>query len=481
MWSTKRTISAGDTVIIWITRDSIEPLVVTPDAVLHNKFGVYPHNDLIGLPYGAKVQSKLGGRGFVYVLRPTPELWTLALPHRTQILYLADISFVVNWLNIGKGKRVVEAGTGSGSFSHSVARSIGDMGKLFTFEFHEQRAMKAKDEFAAHGLDGIVRLQHRNVCKDGFGEDIGDSIDAVFLDLPAPWEAIPHAKKVLRKDAVARICCFSPCIEQVIRTVTALNDAGFTEITMYETLLRPIDVSSVPKLPSIEDATERLKQAEIKREDKRQKQIKANREKEARDKAKKEKDAGAVAGEKRKHPDGESTTDLNKAEGSLPVVGDTEEGVEPKRVRTEPDQDLATDDIMHVDPSLSSNPAHVPDPVPITLPVISSTSLGSNNKSGTPSSSSPGPGGPKMSVSKALSEVRGHTSYLTFACLIPYEYALKNGNASSAAASRSSADGSDGNASAGGELGNGKTPASTTPAIPASSNTEDAEPERKAD
>lgn len=202
MWSTKRTISAGDTVIVWMTRDSIEPLVITPDAVLHNKFGIYPHNDLIGLPYGAKVQSKPGGRGFVYVLRPTPELWTLALPHRTQILYLADISFVVNWLNIGKGKRVVEAGTGSGSFSHSVARSIGDTGNLFTFEFHEQRAMKAKAEFAAHGLDRIVRLQHRNVCKDGFGEDIENSIDAVFLDLPAPWEAIPHAKKVLRVSTV---------------------------------------------------------------------------------------------------------------------------------------------------------------------------------------------------------------------------------------------------------------------------------------
>ena len=199
MWSTKRTIAAGDTVIVWMTRDSLEPLVVTPDAVLHNKYGSYPHNNFIGLPYGAKVQSSSrDGKGFVYLLRPTPELWTLALPHRTQILYLADISFVINWLNIGTGKRVVEAGTGSGSFSHSVARAIGSSGKLFTFEFHEQRAMKAKEEFAKHGLDGIVRLEHRNVCRDGFGEDILDSIDAVFLDLPFPWDAIPHAKRVLR-------------------------------------------------------------------------------------------------------------------------------------------------------------------------------------------------------------------------------------------------------------------------------------------
>lgn len=145
------------------------------------------------------------------MLRPTPELWTLALPHRTQILYIADISFVVAHLGIGPGKRVVEAGTGSGSFSHSVARSVGKKGKLYTFEFHEQRAVKAQAEFEKHGLSvkaeeesegraGIVKLQHRNVCKDGFGSDLEEreEVDAVFLDLPAPWEAVGWAEKVMR-------------------------------------------------------------------------------------------------------------------------------------------------------------------------------------------------------------------------------------------------------------------------------------------
>lgn len=85
------------------------PLQVTQGQELNNRFGVYSHTDLIGLPYGTKLSSR-NGRGFVYLLRPTPELWTLALPHRTQILYLADIAFIVACLGVRPGSSVIEAG-----------------------------------------------------------------------------------------------------------------------------------------------------------------------------------------------------------------------------------------------------------------------------------------------------------------------------------------------------------------------------------
>jgi tRNA (adenine57-N1/adenine58-N1)-methyltransferase len=120
-----------------------------------------------------------------------------------------------------------------------------------------------------------VTLTHRNVCKDGFA--IVDQADAVFLDLPAPWDAVEHAKRALRKDKATRICCFSPCIEQVLRTVNALNEAGFVEITMYETLQRPHDVSQIPALPSVREAAEKLKQSEQRREEKRLRQIAQNK------------------------------------------------------------------------------------------------------------------------------------------------------------------------------------------------------------
>lgn len=126
MWSTAREIAPGDLVIIWLvslppkhilsfvylsiqTRDVIQPLLITPGKDFNSKYGHYRHADLIGIPYGSKVGSHKG-KGFIHVLRPTPELWTMALPHRTQILYLADIAFITSYLNIKRGSRVIEAG-----------------------------------------------------------------------------------------------------------------------------------------------------------------------------------------------------------------------------------------------------------------------------------------------------------------------------------------------------------------------------------
>jgi tRNA (adenine57-N1/adenine58-N1)-methyltransferase len=147
------------------TRDLVQSLVVTPGKAFNSRYGDYPHSDLVGIPYGSKVASR-SGKGFVHILRPTPELWTLALPHRTQILYLADIAFITSWLHIRPGSVVIEAGastllsahlfrkfhshpffslpgTGSGSFTHSIARTVGATGRVFSYEFHEARAGKA--------------------------------------------------------------------------------------------------------------------------------------------------------------------------------------------------------------------------------------------------------------------------------------------------------------------------------------------------
>ncbi|KAJ1882995.1 tRNA (adenine-N(1)-)-methyltransferase catalytic subunit trm61 [Coemansia sp. RSA 1722] len=246
----KDIIENGDTVIVYLSPSSMAPITVTAGQIYNNKFGSFSHDQMIGLRYGSKMTTR-EGRGFVYLLHPTPALWTQVVPHRTQILYLPDISFVSMHLDLRPGKVMIESGTGSGSFSHSIARTIAPTGHLYTFEYHELRAETARQEFKDHNLSDVITIEHRDVIANGFGRF--NIADAVFLDLPAPWDAVAAAKDALRKDTIGRICCFSPCIEQVQRTALALDEHGFSDIRMYECLAKDYEVRKVP-CPNIEEA-----------------------------------------------------------------------------------------------------------------------------------------------------------------------------------------------------------------------------------
>lgn len=124
-------------------------------------------------------------KGWAHVLQPTPELWTLCLPHRTQIIYSPDISIILNNLDLTPGKIVLEAGklkslklsificiialfaalilvsftgTGSGSLTHALIRCVKPKGYVHSFDFHAQRARLAQTEFELHKLDQYVSV-----------------------------------------------------------------------------------------------------------------------------------------------------------------------------------------------------------------------------------------------------------------------------------------------------------------------------------
>ncbi|OAX78945.1 hypothetical protein ACJ72_06741 [Emergomyces africanus] len=206
--------------------------------------------------------------GFIHLLPPTPESWTASLPHRTQVVYTPDYSYILHRIRARPGSILIEAGAGSGSFTHAAARAVFNgypsdadptrnkhLGKVYSFEFHAQRAAKVRDEIRDHGLEGIVHVNHRDVYNEGFllGQPFtGESprANAIFLDLPAPWLALKH---LVRKPAdgspspldpslSVHICTFSPCLEQVQRTISALQQHDWISISMVEIAHRNIEV-----------------------------------------------------------------------------------------------------------------------------------------------------------------------------------------------------------------------------------------------
>ncbi|XP_047068970.1 tRNA (adenine(58)-N(1))-methyltransferase catalytic subunit trmt61a-like [Lolium rigidum] len=248
--TSQRRIAVGDTVVVYERHDAMRAVTVAADGVLQNRFGVFRHADWLGRHFGSKVFSSAGGGGggkfarkagggFVHLLAPTPELWTLVLSHRTQILYIADISLVVAYLELVPGCVVLESGTGSGSLTTSLARAVAPQGHVYTFDFHDQRAASAREDFEKNGLSSLITVAVRDIQGEGFPDEHSGAADAVFLDLPQPWLAIPSAGTMLRQDGV--LCSFSPCIEQVQRACEAMRSC-FTDIRTFEILLRTYDV-----------------------------------------------------------------------------------------------------------------------------------------------------------------------------------------------------------------------------------------------
>lgn len=264
----RRLIQEGDLCLFYISRDSVRPVRVQAGKSFQSRFGQVQHASVIGRPFGAQIPST-NRRGFVHVLRPTPELWTLSLPHRTQVVYTPDAAVIASMLRLRPGSRLIEAGTGSGSFSHAALRSILPHGHLYTYEFHETRASVAQAEFEEHGFQpDTLTLTHRDVCVDGFGleeeEEENVQATAVFLDLPAPWLAIPKLAPLLKPDYAVRMCCFSPCMEQVQRTVEEMRQSGWTDVVMVEIQHRANEARR-QQVRGVEDAFARIRLVRHKR------------------------------------------------------------------------------------------------------------------------------------------------------------------------------------------------------------------------
>jgi tRNA (adenine57-N1/adenine58-N1)-methyltransferase len=116
------------------------------------------------------------------------------------------------------------------------------------------------------------------VCREGFG--LSNVADCVFLDLPAPWDALESAKEALRLDVAGRVCCFSPCIEQVLRTAEAMRKQGWCEIETFESLVRnheSLSQARTAPLVPVGDAIRKIREVEANKSQRRLGQIERSR------------------------------------------------------------------------------------------------------------------------------------------------------------------------------------------------------------
>ncbi len=206
-------------------------LVLEEGGEFHSHAGITKHDDLIGRDEGLYVHSTKGQRFRVF--RPSLEDYILNMKRGAQVIYPKDLGPMMMLADIGPGMEVFESGIGSGALSMTMLRAGA---KITGYEIREDFANRAKKNVV--GFLGEQIMDRYDVHIRSAYEPIdGDSFfDRVVLDLPEPWQVVPHAANALRPGGI--FLAYTPSITQAAHLQEVLNTTFFTEQKTIEVLNR---------------------------------------------------------------------------------------------------------------------------------------------------------------------------------------------------------------------------------------------------
>ncbi|ACL70373.1 tRNA (adenine-N1)-methyltransferase [Halothermothrix orenii] len=154
------------------------------------------------------------------------------LKRRTQIVYPKDASYIIFKLDIAPGKRIGEAGTGSGALTSVFSRMVGRDGRVYTYEKRKDFIKVIKRNLAqVQEFDNVVL--HNQSLEDGIEEK---GLDAFFLDVREPWQVLKKVKLSLKGNG--HLGLILPTTNQVSKTLEVLEKLNFYVSEVVEVLYR---------------------------------------------------------------------------------------------------------------------------------------------------------------------------------------------------------------------------------------------------
>jgi tRNA (adenine57-N1/adenine58-N1)-methyltransferase catalytic subunit len=185
----------------------------------HSHAGVLSHDAVIGTEEGTSHRSSRGGQ-FV-VVRPTFADYVLKMPRGAQVIYPKDIGAILMLADIFPGARVFESGLGSGALSTALLRAGAE---ITGYEVREDFAGRARSNVERFlGAAGLERYQTQ--IRDTYEGIEETDLDRVVLDLPEPWNVVPHAVGALRRGGI--LLAYTPSITQAQQLHEAMEESPF--------------------------------------------------------------------------------------------------------------------------------------------------------------------------------------------------------------------------------------------------------------
>ncbi len=204
----------GDRVLLLDVKQRRYLLILKEGGEFHSHNGFVPHADIVGNFEGLIARSTKGSS--YTVLRPTLEDFVVQMPRGAQVIYPKDLAPICMIADIGPGVKVLETGVGSGALSMTMLRYGAE---ITGYELREDFANRAISNVRSFlGEDALSRYNVE--IRDAYDGIDGNDFDRVVLDLPEPWNVVPHAEKALRLGGI--IVAYTPSITQAVQVREAL-------------------------------------------------------------------------------------------------------------------------------------------------------------------------------------------------------------------------------------------------------------------
>ncbi len=225
-----RVFAAGERVLLVDNKQRRYLITLAEGAEFHSHAGFIPHADLIGRQEGMIAKSTKGAS--YTALRPTLEDFVLEMPRGAQVIYPKDLAPICMLADIGPGVRVLESGVGSGALSMTMLRWGAD---IVGYEIREDFLNRARTNVRSFlGEQALERYDlHLRDCYEGIEES---GFDRIVLDLPEPWQVVPHALGALRPGGI--LVAYTPSITQAAQLREAMATKSWSGTRTLEVLHR---------------------------------------------------------------------------------------------------------------------------------------------------------------------------------------------------------------------------------------------------
>lgn len=232
-WRRRGLLAPGDLVQLTDPAGRMKTVTLVPGRALSTHRGQIAHDDLIGRPEGIVVESTNGSP--YLALRPLLDDFVLSMPRGAAVIYPKDAARIVALAGLAPGARVAEAGVGSGALTCFLLRAVGSTGEVLSYERRPEFA-----EIAAANVVAWLGARPASwtlTVADFVDASLEPQVDAVVLDMLAPWECVATAAAGLIPGGV--LVGYVATTTQLSRLVETLRSTGeWTEPRAEETLMR---------------------------------------------------------------------------------------------------------------------------------------------------------------------------------------------------------------------------------------------------